>query len=200
MPKPDRTPEETFRWFPGEYQRNKLDKTYFLPFGKLQSECRRINKDGKNSTNVYTACTEQSRINCAAQNIPRPSSATYFLRDLQKAPDVFSRIQAHEDDHQKALYAMALVSCDSLYRDENSNPPANPQAAKEAKKRIQRLISEMDQIEQVEKDESGQYSFERRYEMQPKLEEALELYIKAMNAGKIKQSQEAFQKPFGENE
>ncbi len=185
MPTPNRTPEETFRWFPGEYQRNKLDKTYFLPFEKLQSVCRKINKDDETTQNVYTACTEQSRMNCAIPNLPRPSSATYFLRDLKKAPDVFPRIQAHEDDHQRALYAMALVSCDSLYRDENSNPPANPQVAYETQKRIQGLISEMDKREQVEKDESGKYFFERSYEMQPKLEEALELYIKAMNAGKI---------------
>lgn len=200
MPRPNRTLEETFLWFPGEYQRNKLDKTYFLPFGKLQSVCRKINKDDATSKNIYTACTEQSRIDCAAQNLSRPSSATYFLRDLQKAPDVFPRIQAHEDDHQKALYAMALVSCDSLYRDENSDPPANPQAAHETKKRIQGLISEMDNIEQVEKDESGKYYFERRYEMLPKLEEALELYVKNMNAGKNKAIQPSTSKFFLGNE
>ncbi len=103
--------KETFPSFPGEYQRNEQDRIKFLPYKELQKTCRAIDKGNKDPNKTYTACTKQYFLNCKDTDDSRPSSVTYFLKDIDKDPEFFENIRSHEDEHQRAIYANDLVRC-----------------------------------------------------------------------------------------
>ena len=94
--------------------------------------------------------------------IPDPSD-TYFLKDIDKSPEFFETIRSHEDDHQRAVYAYDLVRCHGRSSD----------LAKKTQEDIQELVFLMDNQEYVERDNYGNCSFTRSFDMQQKLEELL---------------------------
>ena len=103
--------KEIFPSFPGEYRRNGQDSIKFLPYDKLQKTCSAIDKGNKDPNKTYTACTKQYFLNCKDKDHSRPSSVTYFLKNIDKNPDFFENIRSHEDAHQQAIYAHDLVRC-----------------------------------------------------------------------------------------
>ncbi len=167
--------KETFPSFPGEYQRNEQDRIKFLPYKELQKTCRAIDKGNKDPNKTYTACTKQYFLNCKDTDDSRPSSVTYFLKDIDKDPEFFENIRSHEDEHQRAIYANDLVRCHGGSSD----------LAKKIQEDIKELVFQMDEQEYVEIDRHGNRTFKRSFDMQQKLEELLDRYSDAIQQKSI---------------
>lgn len=179
--------KEKFTWFPGEYERPEKDSTQFKLYEELQELCRNItggNKDSNKSDTdsskthgkTYGACTYQYGARCNTGRVHRAPSITYFLKGINGNPETFQAIKEHEIDHQKAVFAKNLISCDSLQRLEDSTIPKDLNLYKTFQDAIDTLSSQMDQREKAQCDSSGNCEFRRSFEMQQKLDSLLDLY------------------------
>lgn len=180
---------DEFPTFPGEYRRKGLDHIKFLPYKELQKTCRVINGENSDTSKIYSACTKQYFFNCEDEDYFRPPSVTYFLKGIDKEPDFFENIRAHEDAHQQAIFARNLVHC---HNGESS-------ISKTAQDTINNLNILMDRQEYVECDEYGKCSFKRSFDMQQRLEEALDWYLNAIHQEKLKKQAEELQRNFQED-
>lgn len=168
--------KEVFPSFPGEYRRSGQDRVKFLPYNELQKTCRAIDKGNKDPNKTYTACTKQYFLNCKDKDDSRPSSVTYFFKNLDKSPDFFENIRSHEDDHQRAIYAKDLVRCYD----------GDPSISEEVLEAINEIILQMDNQEYVNCDDYGNCSFTKSFDMQQKLEEALNRFVDAIERENLK--------------
>lgn len=95
----------------------------------------------------------------------------------------------HEDDHQRAIYAKDLVRCYD----------GDPSISEEVLEVIDEIILQMDNQEYVNCDDYGNCSFTKSFDMQQKLEEALNRFVDAIERENLKKKTAELFKNFQES-